>query len=235
MAHSQPSSAHATQPPTAFVIDDDAAARDSIRWLLESVQQRVETFASAAEFLSSWKPWQRGCVVLDVRMPGMSGLELQDWFVAHRIDLPIIFVTGHGDVSMAVRAMRNGAVDFLEKPFNDQALIERVRNAIELDRRQQAARAEHADTWERYAQLTPREREVMQLVIDGLPSKEIATSLDLSQKTVEVHRAHIMRKLGVRGVADLVRVTVAAGLANRASPPPSAETRPPSADGTPPP
>jgi two-component system, LuxR family, response regulator FixJ len=193
---------------TVFVVDDDASMRKSLRWLFQSVGLGVETYSSAAEFLAGLGDSRSGCIVLDVRMPGMSGLELQEQLSKRGVNLPIIMVTGYGDVPMAVRAMKGGALDFIEKPFNDQDLLDRVRKAMDLDVRKRQEQAEVADVASRLAMLTRREREVMELVAAGLPNKEIGERLNLSKKTVEVHRYHLMRKLGVSSVADLVRMAM---------------------------
>ena len=192
--------------PTVFVVDDDPAMRESLRWLLQSVGLAVETHAGAAAFLSSYDPSRSGCLVLDMRMPGMSGLNLQDELIARRITLPIIIITGYAEVPTAVRALKRGAVDFIEKPFSDELLLDRIRQAIETDRQTRDAEAQRAEVTVRFAQLTPREREVMELVIAGKANKVIAAELGLSPKTVEVHRANVMRKMAVDSVAELVRL-----------------------------
>lgn len=197
--------------PTVFIVDDDAAMRDSLRWLLESVGLSAETFGTAEEFLRAYAPQRPGCLVLDVRMPGMSGLSLQDTLVGRKVRLPIIIVTGYAEVPTAVRALKTGAVDFLQKPFSDDVLLERVRLAIELDREARAAQARRADADARYAQLTTREREVMALVVAGKPNKVIAAELNLSPKTVEVHRANVMKKMEADSVAELVRLAILLG------------------------
>jgi two-component system response regulator FixJ len=191
--------------PTVFVVDDDPAMRDSLRWLLQSVGLAVETYAAADEFLRAYDPTHPGCLVLDVRMPGMSGLGLQDELVARQIALPVIIITGYAEVPTAVRALKTGAIDFIEKPFNDELLLERVRQAIEADQRTRETQARYTDVATRFAALTPREREVMELVTAGRANKVIAAELGLSPKTVEVHRANVMRKIEVDSVAELVR------------------------------
>lgn len=193
---------------TVFVLDDEAAIRDSLRFLLESVGLRVETFADAGEFLASWSPERPGCLVLDVRMRGMSGLELQDELVRRGVHLPTIVITGHGDVPMAVRAMKSGALDFLQKPFGDQALVDRVHQALEIDRDARRDLAERTRVSARLSILTPREREIAELLVDGKANKEIASDLGLSTRTVEGHRAHIMDKLAVDSFAELVRLVL---------------------------
>jgi two-component system, LuxR family, response regulator FixJ len=199
-----------TNDATVFVLDDDPAMRDSLRWLIESVGLRVETHASAAELLERYDSARVGCLVLDVRMRGMSGLDLQEELARRGITIPIIIVTGHADVSIAVRAMKGGAFDFLEKPFSDQALLDRVQRAIELDRSTRRARAEREELVLRLAVLTRREREIVDLLVDGKANKEVAAELGLSTRTVEGHRAHIMDKLGLTSFADLVRIALLA-------------------------
>lgn len=196
--------------PVVYVVDDDAAMRRSLTFLLESVQQRVETFSNAEEFLSAYDPNRPGCLLLDVRMPGMSGLELQSELAAMKCLLPVIVISGHGDVPMAIRAMKNGALDFIEKPFNQQTLIERVGEAIGRNSRDRRVHALSANTEARLALLTAREREVMDLVVSGLTSRAIADRLKISHKTIEVHRNHIMAKLRVNGVVELVQLALGA-------------------------
>jgi two-component system response regulator FixJ len=193
-----------TTPPTVFVIDDDAAVRQSLSLLMRSMALAVETFDSAQDFLDRADPTRPGCLVLDIRMPGMSGLELQEELSRLGFTTPVIFITGHGDVAMAVRAMKTGAVDFIEKPFSDQVLLERVNQALELDRATRAARAEIADIERRLDQLSPREREVMSRIVAGQANKVIAIELGLSERTVEIHRAKVMSKTGARSLAELV-------------------------------
>jgi len=196
--------------PVVFVVDDDPAMRKSLRWLIESVGLDVESYATAHEFLDAYDPDQAGCLVVDVRMPGMSGLDLQEKLNQLKIGIPIIIITGHADVSMAVRAMKSGAVDFIEKPFSDQALLDRIQSAIDLDTRNRERRARTKQVDDRITLLTPREREVMDLVVDGKSSKEIAAQLGLSPKTIEVHRAHLMEKMQADSLADLIRMAVSA-------------------------
>ena len=195
--------------PTVFVVDDDPAMRDSLCWLLQSVDLHVETYPSADAFLAAYDAARPGCLVLDVRMPGMSGLNLQDELRARDIRLPIIMLSGHAEVPTAVRALKAGAIDFMEKPFSDELLLDRIRQAIDLDREQRDAGARRAAVAERYALLTPREREVMELVTAGKANKVIAAELGLSPKTVEVHRAAVMDKMRADSVADLVRMRLA--------------------------
>lgn len=193
---------------TVFVVDDDADLRESLGWLIESAGLRVKTFSTAQEFLAGYEPEKPCCLVLDVRMPGLSGLDLQEELARRGMPPPIIIMTGHAKVPMAVRALRGGAIDFLQKPFSDQALLDRVRQAIDLDRRTRQARADHAKFVTLLSHLTPREREVMDLVILGKPNKIIADDLGISPKTVEIHRARVMEKMQAGSVAELVRLAL---------------------------
>jgi len=197
--------------PTVFVVDDDRAMRDSLSWLLDSVGLRVRSYATAAEFLADHDPAQPGCLVLDVRMPGMSGLDLQAELARRGVELPTIVITGHAEVSMAVRAVKAGALDFIEKPFSDQLLLDRVRQALEIDLEVREVRRRREDALRRLATLTAREREVLNLVVAGKANKEIASELGVSPKTVEVHRAHVMSKMCVDSLAELIRITLLAG------------------------
>lgn len=194
--------------PTVFIVDDDQAVLRSLRWLIESVRLRVEAFSSAQAFLDSYDSSKPGCLVLDIRMPSMSGLDLQERLVAQRIQVPIIFITGHGDVQMAVRAVQSGASDFIEKPFNDQDLLDRIQRAIAFDVRQRGKNVQRVQLCSLFASLTPREREVLDLVVEGMSNKAIANSLGLSAKTVEVHRAKVMEKMYAHSVADLVKMAM---------------------------
>ena len=196
--------------PTVFVVDDDQEVRESIRWLIESVGMKAKTFASAQEFLDSYDPEQPGCIVLDVRMPESSGLELQKKLLARGIEIPTIVVSAYGNVAVAVEAMKHGAVDFIEKPFSDQALLDRIQQAIEKDRQQRRRKAQQANAAARFNVLTSREREVIDLVVIGKPTKRIAIDLGISPKTVEAHRSHIMQKMAIESLAELVRLAVAA-------------------------
>jgi FixJ family two-component response regulator len=189
-----------------FVVDDDRAVREGTRSLIESVGLRVETFRTAQEFLSSPRPDAPGCLVLDVRMPGLSGLDLQRELADAGTPIPIVFITGHSDVPIAVQAMKAGAVEFLTKPFRDQQLLDAVQQAIDRDRVLRRQRAELAELRTRYQSLTPREREVMALVVAGLLNKQAAGELGTSEITVKVHRAQVMRKMQADSVADLVRM-----------------------------
>lgn len=193
---------------TVFVVDDDEAVRNSLRFLLKSVGLATQTMASAREFLDSYKPQQPGCLVLDVRMPGMSGLELQQQLNLRGAVIPVIFITGHGDVPMAVEAMQQGAFDFLQKPFRDQDLIDRIQRALERDSRSRTTLAQHTKIRERLDSLTEREREVLTLITRGMPNKVMAAELGVSQRTVEIHRARIMEKSGAPSLAQLVRMVL---------------------------
>ena len=197
--------------PIVFVVDDDRAMRESLSWLLDSVGLRVRSYATAADFLAEHDPAQPGCLVLDVRMPGMSGLDLQAELARRGVELPTIVITGHAEVSMAVRAVKAGAIDFIEKPFSDQLLLDRVRQALEIDLEAREVRRRREHARRRLATLTAREREVLNLVVAGKANKEIASALGVSPKTVEVHRAHVMSKMCVDSLAELIRVTFLAG------------------------
>lgn len=194
---------------TVFVVDDDSAVRDSLQWLLESVGMSVKSFGSANEFLAAANDECRGCLVVDLRLPGMSGLDLMDQLNGRSIKLPTLMITGHGDVTAAVRAMKAGAIDFLEKPFNDEILLDRVRAALAVDVEQFASVEYLREIAARADRLTPREVQVMALVVQGKLNKQIATELGLSHKTIEVHRAHVMEKMQADSLAELVRMSVA--------------------------
>jgi len=196
--------------PTVFVVDDDQAMRSSLKWLIESIGMQVKTYGSADEFLSSYFPGRAGCLLLDVRMPGMSGLDLQAYLAQEDSRLPVIIITGHGDVAMAVKAMKSGAVDFIEKPFHDEELLTSIRNALEFDEKRRALQSRRAEIAVRLAELTPREHEVMAMVTEGRANKEIATVLGVSAKTVEAHRARVMDKMGASSLAELVRMALIA-------------------------
>ena len=189
---------------TIYVVDDDEAMRDSMTWLLEGEGYRVSCFDSAEHFLKERRDDMHGCLVLDVRMPEMSGLELHEKLDSLGSQLPVIFVTGHGDVPMAVSALQRGACDFIEKPFHNEDLLSRIRRALELDCQLAARRQRDGAIAHRLEQLTQREREVMQLVVAGKLNKQIADTLNISMKTVEAHRARVMEKMGVRTLAELV-------------------------------
>jgi FixJ family two-component response regulator len=211
--HNSPAaSVGSNDQPTVFVVDDDASMREALARLFYSVQLRVEVFASAQEFLQSKRPDGPGCLVLDVRLPGLSGLDFQAGLTKADIRFPIVFITGHGDIPMSVRAMKAGAVDFLTKPFRDQDLLDAVASAIQRDQKRREHENAVADLRAHFASLTPREREIMALVASGLMSKQIAAQIDLSEITVKVHRSHIMKKMAARSVADLVRMAEALGV-----------------------
>ena len=195
-----------------FVIDDDASMRDAVSRLLNAVGLTVQTFASAREFLAGRLPDVPGCAVLDVRLPGLSGLDLQREMVERGIHIPVIFITGHGDIPMSVQAMKAGAVEFLTKPFRDQDLLDAVRSGIQLDRQGRKERAELAELRDGLRQLTPREREVMSLVVAGLLNKQVALRLGTSEKTIKIHRSHVMQKMRADSLADLVRMSQKLGI-----------------------
>jgi len=194
--------------PTVYIVDDDNGVRTSIRVLMKSIGLPATTFASAQEFLAAYHPVQAGCVILDIRMPGMSGLELQEELNKRGAVIPVIFITGHGDVPMAVEAMRHGAFDFLQKPFRDQDLVDRVQQALARDKETREGLKEHGRIRARIASLTPREKEVLDLLTVGKANKMMAQDLGLSQRTVEIHRAHVMEKMGAKSVAQLVRMVM---------------------------
>ncbi len=195
-------------PATVIVIDDDEAIRQSLKLLFHSVRLPVTLYASAQEFLRSFRADQPGCLVVDVRMPGMSGLELQQELNLRGAMIPVIFITGHGDISMAVEAMQHGAFDFLPKPFRDQDLLDRIQRAIEKDAADRSEVGRDEKIRERLESLTPREREVLELVIIGKPNKIMAADLDVSQRTIEIHRARVMEKMHAGSLAQLVRMTM---------------------------
>ena len=194
--------------PIVFVVDDDEAVRSALRLLLKSVGLAVVAFATAQEFLSTYSPSQPGCLVLDVRMPEMNGLELQQQLNIRGAVLPVIFISGHGDIPMAVEAIQQGAFDFLQKPFRDQDLIDRIQRALGKDQTSRAELKERALIRERIATLTPRESEVLKLVTSGKPNKVMAGDLGLSQRTIEIHRSRVMEKMAASSVAQLVRMVL---------------------------
>jgi len=200
------------QDSVVFVVDDDSSVCEAIKSLIRSVGLRVETFGTAQEFLSSKRPDAPGCVVLDVRLPGLSGLDLQRELAAHDINLPVIFITGHGDIPMSVRAMKAGALEFLTKPFRDQDLLDAIQQALERDRSARQQRSETAELRERFDSLTSREREVMGLVVSGLLNKQIAGELGTSEVTIKIHRSQVMKKMGAGSLAELVRMTEKLGI-----------------------
>ncbi|TDJ45021.1 MAG: response regulator transcription factor [Gammaproteobacteria bacterium] len=196
------------QHQSVYIVDDDSAVRDSLSMLLKSVGIRSRAFASGDEFLEDFDPTWAGCILLDIRMPGVSGMEVQRRLKEQDCSLPIIFITGHGDIPMAVEAMHLGASDFVQKPFHDQELLDRIQLALNENREQQDEIALKRSAKERYATLTPRETEVMNAVVLGHANKVIAMDLSLSQRTVEIHRARVMEKMRVRSLADLVKLSV---------------------------
>lgn len=198
--------------PIVFVVDDDRSVRKGLERLIKSVSLEVETFATAQEFIDYEHPDRPGCLVLDVRMPGLSGLDLQRELAAAKHEMPVIFITGHGSIPMSVRAMKAGALNFLEKPFEDQDLLDAIREAIEKDVQAREKRAELAEIKRRIDTLTPREYEVLRLVITGMLNKQIAAALGASEKTIKVHRSHVMRKMGVLSAAELARLAEKAGI-----------------------
>lgn len=203
--------------PIVFVVDDDVSVRESLRDLLESVSLRVEVFESADTFLASRLPDVPSCLVLDVRLPGRSGLEFQAELTKAGIPLPTIFITGHGDIPMSVRAMKSGAVEFLTKPFRDQDLLEAVRAAIERDRARREQESSIAALKTRFASLTSREKEVIGYVSAGLLNKQIAAEMGISEVTVKVHRRNIMQKMNARSLAELVRMADLLGVRREVS------------------
>jgi FixJ family two-component response regulator len=192
--------------PIVFIIDDEALIRDGIRSLIKSIGVRAETFASAADFMLAKRPDTPSCLILDVRMPGVSGLDFQRELTASGIYIPIIFITGHGDIPMTVRAMKEGAVEFLTKPVRGQDLVDAVQKALATDREHRKDRAELAAIRTRFDLLTPRERQVLHLVVAGLLNKQIADELGMSELTVKTHRAHVMEKTQAQSLAQLVRM-----------------------------
>lgn len=194
--------------PTVFVVDDDPDMRNSLRWLLESIGLRVETFAAAEEFLETYTADRPGCLVLDVRMPGIGGLRLLEQLAEAGLPLPVILLTGHGEIAMAVQALKTGAFDFLEKPVPHQQILDRVRDALAVDRERRSRAAKRAAFSDRLAQLTQRECEVLNRMVEGESSKEIALALDISDRTVEKHRERLMYKMQARSAAHLIRLVV---------------------------
>ena len=205
--HELGSSPMATTKPIVFVVDDDVWVRESLQTLIEDEGWQPETFASAQEFLDRPRQLTPCCLVLDVSLPGLTGLELQKRVAAERSDLPIIFITGHGDIPMSVGAMKAGAVEFLTKPFNDEVLLTAIRQALERSRIALAREAEIQELRDHYSSLTPRERDVMALVVSGLLNKQVAGELGITESTVKAHRGQVMQKMKANSVADLVKMT----------------------------
>ena len=195
-----------------YIVDDDAPLRESLMNLLRSMKLRIAAFASAQEFLRSSRPDGPSCLVLDVRLPGLSGLELQQRLAEADLAMPIIFITGHGDIPMSVQAMKAGAVEFLTKPFRDQALLDAVQQALARDRTARAQRAQGEELRRRYRALTPRERDVLARVVTGLLNKQVAAELGTSEAAVKVHRQHVMAKMGAGSLAELVRMADRLGI-----------------------
>jgi FixJ family two-component response regulator len=198
-----------------FIVDDDASLRESLKNLIRSVGLRVEAFASAQEFLRSKRPDVPGCLVLDVRLQGLSGLDLQKRIAEADMEIPIIFISGHGDIPMTVQAMKAGAVEFLTKPLRDQDLLDAIQHALERDRKAREEREENQSLRRRFASLTQREREVMALVVTGLLNKQIAGELGTSETTVKIHRHQVMEKMAANSVAELVRMSDIIGISTR--------------------
>lgn len=197
-------------PPTVFIVDDDEAVRDSLELLVSTVGETTRAFASADAFLEHYEPQMAGCLLLDVRMPGMSGLELQERLAEIGSILPIVFITGHGDVEMAVHAMQAGAVDFLQKPFRDEELLRAIRRAIAADRKNREILEKRQQILQRLEKLTPREHEVMERVVQGQANKVVAIDLGVSERTVEIHRSRVMSKMEASSLAHLVRMVLTA-------------------------
>ncbi len=193
---------------TVYVVEDDEAVRDSLELLLKSDGKQVKPYPSATDFLGDYSEEMAGCIVLDIRMPGMDGMELQKKLNARHCLLPIIFVTGHGDVPLAVDAMKEGAVDFIQKPYREEALLEKIEAALEQDREQRKTLSERQEIVRRIRTLTPRETEIMERMIGGQANKVIAIELDISQRTVEIHRSRVMHKMGTHSLAHLVRMVL---------------------------
>jgi FixJ family two-component response regulator len=218
--------AHTTSPPSSaedaivFVVDDDPLVRGALSSLFRSVGLRVEAFASATELLQSPLPGAPSCLVVDIRLPRLSGLDLQAELRSSGVMIPIVFITGHGDIPMSVKAMRAGAINFLTKPFRDQEMLDAVREALERDRRRLSEVKSNSDEQARFASLTPRQREIMALVTNGLMNKQIAAKIGIAEMTVKIHRGHVMRKMQTRSLAELVLIAQRLGIRGRENPEP---------------
>jgi FixJ family two-component response regulator len=212
-----PSKTPASDEPVVFIVDDDVAFREALLRLFRSVSLRAEVFGSAAEFLRTRLPDAPSCLILDVRLPGLSGLDIQAELAKSGVHIPIVFMTGHGDVPMSVEAMKAGAVDFLTKPFRDQAMLDAVTKSLERDRHRREQERAAAGLRARYETLSPRERQVMALVTAGLMNKQVAGEVGLSEITVKIHRGNVMRKMAAKTLADLVRMAESLGLGHAKS------------------
>jgi FixJ family two-component response regulator len=204
-----PSSTAASEEPIVYIVDDDASVRVALGNLLRSVGLQVQLFGSAPELLQSKRAENASCLVLDIRLPGVSGLDFQSELVKANIHVPIIFMTGHGDIPMSVSAMKAGAIDFLTKPFRDQDMLDAIMRALERDRKRRESEGAMSDLRARFESLSPREREVMVLVTAGLMNKQIAAETELAEITIKIHRGHVMKKMAARSLADLVRMAEA--------------------------
>jgi FixJ family two-component response regulator len=204
-----------TEIPTVYVVDDDISVREALKNLLQSVGLKVETFDTADKFLSSERTTAPSCLILDVRLPGLSGLELQRQLALSNHDIPIVFITGHGDIPMSVRAMKAGALEFLTKPFRDQDLLDAVRHAVERDREARSRAIEMADLHERYASLTTREQQVLGYVVSGVINKQIAAKIGISEPTVKLHRGRLMEKMRAESLAELISITQQLGITGK--------------------
>ena len=218
--------AHTTSPPSSaedaivFVVDDDPLVRGALSSLFRSVGLRVEAYASATELLQSPLPGAPSCLVVDIRLPRLSGLDLQAELRSSGVMIPIVFITGHGDIPMSVKAMRAGAINFLTKPFRDQEMLDAVREALDRDRRRLSEVKSNSDEQARFASLTPRQREIMALVTSGLMNKQIAAKIGIAEMTVKIHRGHVMRKMQTRSLAELVLIAQRLGIRGRENPEP---------------